>query len=175
MLIIFEFLNWVGYINLSLDYSWLGLIGLALVLLIILEVVGFPWYVWSAVLAGVIIDAASDIFHLYGAFTWWDRMVHFSGGALAGVVVLHMLFRLRAKGFLHFDNKLLIPMLVTTVSFLGFLYEGWELVIDTWYFGGRHALGPAGDTVDDQFLNITGALIVGILFYFITKKWKRLP
>ena len=73
LIITFEALNWLKILNFSLDFSWLGLIGTAAVIWLILEISDFfTGYIWLVVLAGVYLDALSDIFNFYSRFESWD-------------------------------------------------------------------------------------------------------
>lgn len=165
-LIAFEILNWLKILNFSLDFSWLGLIGTAGIIWLILEISDFfPGYIWLVAVAGVYLDALSDIFNFYSRFESWDRWVHFLGGALTAIVVLYIFLRLEKSGQLLIGNKFLWLAVVSIIALLGFLYEYWEFLIDKFYFGYEKALGSGPDTVDDLMLNLVGSGAVLIGYY----------
>lgn len=174
-IIIFEALNWLKILNFSLDFSWLGLIGTAAVIWLILEISDFfPGYICLVAVVGVYLDALSDIFNFYSRFGSWDRWVHLLGGALTAIVVLYIFLRLEKSGQLLIGNKFLWLAVICVITLLGFLYEYWEFLIDKFYFGYEKALGSGPDTVDDLMLNLVGSGAVLVNYYLIQlKRWRR--
>lgn len=161
-LIGFETLNWAGVLSFTLDFSWLGLIGTAFLVWLALEIYHYFYeslsgFVYFAGLIGVTLDAFSDIFGFYSQIMWWDRCMHFTEGVIAAILII-AIFK---KSAFH---------TILLVSFLGFLYEFWEFLIDKFYFGFSMALGDGPDTVEDMFLNIAGAAFI-ILAVKITQKF----
>lgn len=158
----FETLNWAGILPFTLDFSWLGLIGTAFLIWLALEIYHYfyqslPGFIYFIALSGIALDAITDTFHLYSQFMWWDRLMHFLGGVMAAIIVSYL-----------FKKSPFYTIL--TVSFLGFLYEYWEFIIDKFYFGFPKALGDGPDTVDDMLLNIVGAVFM-LLVIKITQKF----
>lgn len=165
-LIVFEISNWLGFLNFPLDFTWLGLVGTAGVIWLILEVADFfPGYIWFVAVVGVYLDALSDILNFYSRFESWDRWIHFLGGALTAIVVLYIFLRLEKSGQLEIGNKFLWLAVICAIALLGFLYEYWEFLIDKFYFGYPKALGSGPDTVDDLMLNLAGSAVVLIGYY----------
>lgn len=175
-LILFEGLNWLKILNFSLDFSWLGLVGTAAVIWLILEISDFfPGYIWAVAVLGVYLDAFSDIFNFYSRFESWDRWVHFLGGALTAIVVLYILRRLEELGQVRLGNRFLWLTVISAVALLGFLYEYWEFLIDKFYFGYEKALGSGPDTVDDLMLNLVGSAAILIGYYLLKLgRWRQL-
>lgn len=161
-----ESLSWAGFLHFSLDFSWLGLIGTALLIWLILELYhkfyqALPDFIFLTAFFGVGLDAFSDMFRFYSQIMWWDRLMHFIGGGLIAILIFYIFKK---------------PYLYTffAVSFLGFLYEYWELLIDRYYFGFSRALGDGPDTVDDLLFNLLGAALVLIVIKLINKLDKKL-
>lgn len=172
-LLIFEFLNLFKILNFSLDFTWLGLIGTAITVWVIFEIINYyykplPWYILGIIFLGLVLDASSDIFHIYSRFNSWDRFIHFIYGIL-GAIIIHQLFEKLTP------NWLKRFFTITTVVFLGFLYEYWEMLVDKFYFQYQKALGDGVDTVDDLFFNALGAVLFITLNYLakLSCEYKR--
>lgn len=154
-----ESLSWVGFLPLSLDFSWLGLIGTAFFIWLFLELCHkfyqtLPSFIYLAAFLGVGLDASSDIFHFYSQVIWWDKLMHFAGGLIVALIIIYI-----------FKPSYFYTILL--VSFLGFLYEYWEFLIDQYYFGYSKALGSGPDTVDDMLFNVIGVVTIILLIKFI--------
>ncbi len=174
-LISFEFLNLRGFLPFTLDFSWLGLIGTAFFIWLSLEVYHYfyqplPWFIYFTAFSGVTLDAFSDIFHLYSQIIWWDRWMHFFEGAIAAIIILY-LFK-KSPFYSHAKDFSVGVYTILLISFLGFLYEYLEFLIDKFYFGYPKSLGDGPDTVDDMLFNLLGATIIMALLFFWNRKIK---
>ncbi len=164
-LIIFELLNWLEILHFPLDFSWLNLAVTALSVFLFVSFFNPPMHIWAAVFGGVLLDAFSDIFHLYSAFPFWDRLVHFGGGFISAVLIFYLVRRVEEKAGVMFPQFFVFIAVVSAVSLVGTLYEYWEFAIDENLGGAVKMLGDGADTVDDMILNILGAMIFILLAY----------
>jgi len=167
--LVFESLNWIGVLHFHLDFTWLGLVGTSAVILALLFYVDPEPAVWVAAFAGTSADFISDITNLYNHFSWWDRIIHTFGGFCTAVIVYYLLRMYERRGVIMLRGASIIYATIFTVSFLGFVYEYWEYLVDFFYFQHQKEQGDAVDTVDDMILNILGAS----LFLLVIILWRR--
>ena len=169
--IIFDLLNWVGVLNFTLDFSWLGLVITSGFVWGVIEFTSaklkkstgqtLPWIVYFGGLFSVSMDALGDIAHWYSAYEWYDQMTHALGGGMAALIAFFVFWRLNQAGNIRVGEKLLGFMAFTTTAFLGVLYELEEYIEDV--FTGGNRLGTGVDTANDMMWNTIGALVVVII------------
>ncbi len=158
------------------DYSWLGLMLTVGGIWLIIELLRLPWWLKLIVFGMVLLDASSDMFHLYSRFDNWDRLLHFLGGAVAGLVAARVVHDLVRKDWLAFKKVTLgiFALAVLMAAFAGVLYEFQEYMTDVHYLHYQKQLGDGPDTVDDEMLNIYGAIVTTGVYSLILYK-KRDP
>lgn len=129
-----------------------------------------------------------DVSDFYGRFHWWDTMLHALSGLMLGILAYAILLQIKQAWRL---SPFFVALWVTCFSLaIGALWEIIEFTIDG-LFGlnsqefllssgtfdtesvprvGRDALM---DTMVDLVLDFVGALIIGILSYFDSRKRLR--
>ncbi len=177
-LLAFEILCWTGVLHFTLDFSWVGLVGTSVAVLLMLFYFNPQGLVWFAAFFGVALDGISDVTHMYDYWYPWDRFVHTTGGFCAGLIVFFILRDLEKRGLIRFNGAMIIPAVFVTTCTVGFFYEYWEFLVDLLYFGRPKELGDGPDTVDDMILNVLGSMIfLAVYFggkYVIQKRRERL-
>lgn len=170
-LILFEILNLVGVLNLSLTYSWPGLIITALAVWVLIEVMYRkrlldPSFLFIAIIA-ILLDAGGDIFKLYTNVPHYAKFLHFTNSALFAVMLLVGIYHYhkRVSGLDYWRTW-------TTVVAVGAMYdleEFWESMIlhNNRYVGGAAELT---DITADFFGVLTVILVVWLIMKFKTKQ-----
>ncbi|MBI2024290.1 hypothetical protein HYT00_02810 [Candidatus Giovannonibacteria bacterium] len=176
ILILFEILNLAGFLNFTLDFSWLGLLVTSVSSLLVIELIYYffrkrgeilPSFPYSISAVGLWVDALGDISHFYGSIAWYDQMAHFLGGAAVMALALAVSVKLLAgKTSIIF----IIIIALSLTSFFGSLYEIEEYLEDAFYHKRQVRLGDGPDTANDLLLNLYGALAVGIIYALLYKK-----
>lgn len=140
------------------------------------EIFNFSALVWTATFLMVIWDGVSALYGLYSKIEPWDKYVHAGGGALLGMASLELTRRVLARGWVQAKKeKLFIWMSVLGgVTFIGFLYEFWEYLVDKIQYGYPKSLVSAYDSVEDQVFNILGGILVLLIFFWLEKRRKKL-
>lgn len=177
-LLVFEFLNYIGILHYTLDFSWLGLIVTLLFVWLLVEIISLflkkhnyqplkGWVLIMVVIA-IYIDAFGDILHLYSQFDWYDQLMHLIGGATTAAVSFNVLYQIGQRTSIFKSSFISLA----TSSLLGTFYEIEEYLED--YFTGSHRLGDGPDTANDLLLNLVGALLIiiaVIVFYYFKRRY----
>lgn len=177
--IAFELLNWLGVLDFTLDFTWLGLVLTGGFVWVSIEIVsaklkkstgqGLPWYVFAIALLGISWDAMGDVSHWYVKFEWYDQVAHANGGAMSTLIFFFVFYRMLQAGKIKVGPKLLGFMAFCGGTLLGVLYELEEYIEDVITGGNR--LGTGVDTANDMLWNaIGGLLVVYIAIKFIKKR-----
>lgn len=159
-----EVLAWHGFIfHIVPDYSWLGLMLTVGGVWLLTELIDLSWPLRLTVFLATVLDASSDMFHLYSRFLRWDEILHFIGGGVAAVVAAWVLQRAIRNGRMSFARPAAAVFIgaVLIAAFLGMLYEVEEYLTDIHYLHYQKQLGDGPDTVDDELFNIYGAIVLG--------------
>lgn len=166
--ILFELLNWIGVLDYSLDFTWLGLVLTSGFVWGAIEITSrkikkstgrtLPWVVYFGGWFSVTMDALGDVAHWYTEFVWYDQMTHTLGGGMVALIAYFAFWRLYQSQAIKVGRKLLAYMAFTTSAFLGVLYELEEYIEDVVTGGNR--LGTGVDTANDMMWNTIGALVV---------------
>lgn len=170
----------------SLAFSWQGLVLTALAAIIILEIasrwlrkkhsIEISWTSYVAAFVSLALDAAGDMFHWYTIYSpWFDRLLHFIGGAVVAIIVYDVLRGIHTANPNAFSWGWLSVLTVLGTLFWGFAYEWLEYAEDVFYWKRTVRLGDAYDTVDDMQLNLLGGAAIVFLFYFFRKKPHKHP
>lgn len=178
-LIIFELLNWVGVLDYTLDFTWLGLIITAGPVWIFLECLnsyfkkkfnsGLPGILFLIAALGLYIDALGDVFKLYSTYYWYDQVAHFIGGTAASIVVLVTVIKKKIN-LGNFSQGLVV---VSITTFILVLYEMEEYLEDVFFNTNR--LGPGSDTANDLYLGLTAATLVTLIYFGLRRKKESKP
>ncbi len=186
-LFIFEFLNWIGVLNFSLEFTWLGLMLTSGAVWLACELIvksfshdELPAKSQGLAFVGAAIpiyaDALADINRWYGGIHYYDKYMHFLGGAAAAGLVIFVMYAYAKKKrptFIVSNNWVAWISFLTTVA-LGVLYEFEEYLED--YFTGSHRSGGSWDSVGDLIFDTLGAvLVIGtvLIVWKLRKKKKK--
>lgn len=167
-IIILEVIGRVFLPHIASDFTWLGLIVTAAFAWAVLELFKMPWYVWLLASVAVALDGASALLELYSKYGPWDEWMHLWGGLVIAAGALYMIRR----GIRNGAFKVRLPEAFTAggtillVTFIGFLYEFWEYLVDKLQYGYPKSLVSAYDSIEDQLFNLLGASLV-LAIYFL--------
>lgn len=174
LLLVFEVLNWVGVLDYTLDFTWLGLVITLVPVWIFLEYLNsyfkkrfnsqLPGILFFIAAAGLYFDAMGDTFNLYSTYNWYDQVGHFIGGTAVSIVVLTTVLKKKIN-LSNFSQGLVV---VSIATFLLVLYEMEEYLEDVFFSTNR--LGPGADTANDLFLGLTAAILVTLVYFGFRNK-----
>ena len=174
--LVFEFLNYIGVLHFTIDFSWLGLVLTAGFVWVVLEIVSWrlkkvsgkplPWIAFLLSLLSVSFDAFGDTHHFYSRFDWYDQVAHVIGGAMAALVAFVVFWRLVEAGRIMLGKKLTGFVALCISAFLGVLYELEEYLEDV--FTGSQRAGNSVDTSNDLLWNTVGALVIVVITVLLT-------
>lgn len=138
--LVFEFLNLIGLLHMSLDFSWLGLMLTSGFVWGVIEISSWqvkkvsgkplPWSAFLLPLISVSFDAFGDTHHLYSSYEWYDKVAHVIGGGMAALVAFFVFWRLVESGRINLGKKLTAFIAICISSGLGVLYELEEYLED---------------------------------------------
>lgn len=187
LITLFEISNFLGLLSFNTEFTWLGLLVTTLAIWGTLEATNYfhlqkngtsiHGLVWLLVAIALSLDMSADLFRLYSAFPWWDRLLHLlnSGIACAVIFLLITSFWKRPIG-ISMKRWMAFSLLFAMLSTITFsvLYEIEEYMEDILF--GTNRLGPGTDTADDLTLNFLGVLFASGILYFSRKdKHDNLP
>lgn len=177
-IILFEFLNLTGALDIQLEFSWFGLIITALFVWVLTEVfarkLGAQEYLpimLPVSFLSIFLDMSGDIFKFYSKFLWYDSFLHFFSGITISIV-LFLLIK-------NYSNKNSIPsvvrafVVVGATNLIGVLYEVEEYLEDLFLNRKVLRLGDGPDTANDLLMNLAGSAIFIILMWIINKYQKK--
>lgn len=180
-LITFESANLFGFLHLTLDFSWIGLVITALAVWFGLEFIYFLVkkkynYVLSSFMfvvpaAVVFFDALGDILKWYSKFFWYDQIAHFLGGAAAAVVLFFIMRSIVHHRRKKLSNQFIGLFAIGWANVFGILYEIEEYAES--YILRNNRLGDRFDTPNDLLLDMLGSVIGVILILFFKKRGSR--
>lgn len=184
-LFIFELLNWIGILNFSLEFTWLGLMLTSGAVWLACELIvksfshdELPARTQGLTFIGAAIpiyaDALADMNRWYGAIRHYDKYMHFLGGAAAAGLVMFVIYAYAKKKrptFIVSNNWVAWISFFIAVS-LGVLYEFEEYLED--YFTGSHRSGGSWDSVGDLiFDTLGGILVIGTVWIILRLRKKK--
>lgn len=183
-LFIFEFLNWIGLLHFSLEFTWLGLMLTSGAIWLACELIlksfthnELPAKSQGLAFVGAAIptyaDAIGDINRWYGAIPHYDKYLHFLGGAAAAGLVILIIYAYAKKkrpSFTVSQNWVAWISFLIAVA-LGVLYEFEEYLED--YFTGSHRSGGSWDSVGDLIYDTLGAILVIVTVWLVWKSRKK--
>ncbi|WOO87342.1 hypothetical protein RZE82_09525 [Mollicutes bacterium LVI A0039] len=157
-------------------------------------------YYYGAMMFGFLSYVLGEVYDFYELFPWWDNVLHFSSGVLIGsaviIVVDYYLSKLYIRKNIWQDAVFTIIIASAASISIAVFWEFFEYSYD-FYFGGNMQDGfiwgpdltlaevqshilPSGrfmdkalqDTLFDQFLATTGAILSATINYYIFA-WNR--
>ena len=188
VLLIFEFLNWIGVLHFEVKFTWLGLIITGGGVYGFLEFLnyylkkhhqaGIHWVAFLLGLIPVVFDAAGDMFYFYN-YWWYDISAHFLGSAAAAGIIFAFFKILRRTNFVNWYLGTRIFFAFTTAVALGVLFELEEFGEDLLTCYHRDLIpfiadkllpcgqrfGDAYDTGADLFYNVLGGLAAVLIAF----------
>ena len=197
ILLVFEFLNWIGVFHIQVEFSWAGLIITAGAVYAFLEFLehrlkkyhgaNLPPIAFLLGLIPVLYDAAGDIFHFYGRFNGYDKVGHFFGAGMAAAVIFIFLKTLSEAGYINWNLRTKAFFSFTAAVTFGVLYELEEFGEDLLTCFHKdfipflvkmllpcgHRFGDAYDTGGDLFFDVLGALAAVIIGWSIVRIMRK--
>ena len=188
VLLIFEFLNWIGVLHFEVKFTWLGLIITGGGVYGFLEFLnyylkkhhqaGIHWVAFLLGLIPVVFDAAGDMFYFYN-YWWYDISAHFLGSAAAAGIIFAFFKILRRTNFVNWYLGTRMFFAFTTAVALGVLFELEEFGEDLLTCYHRDLIpfiadkllpcgqrfGDAYDTGADLFYNVLGGLAAVLIAF----------
>jgi len=166
LLMLFEALNFVRILRLTVVYTWFGLIITVLAIWLTMELTHrrrpHRPVAWFLALIAVAADAAGDIFKLYDIIPHYDKYMHFSISGVGVIVVTLMTWRYRpvlmARDYL---------LSLTSIVAVGALYELEEFWESAFFHTNRW--GGGSDSMTDMTANMAGALLAFGIVWFATR------
>ena len=192
VLLIFEFLNWIGVLHFEVKFTWLGLIITGGGVYGFLEFLnyylkkhhqaGIHWVAFLLGLIPVVFDAAGDMFYFYN-YWWYDISAHFLGSAAAAGIIFAFFKILRRTNFVNWYLGTRIFFAFTTAVALGVLFELEEFGEDLLTCYHRDLIpflvdkllpcgtrfGDAADTGSDLFFDVLGGIFAVLAAWVIAK------
>lgn len=172
--ILLECAGALGFLPIAQDFTWLGLMITFIFAWAMLELFRFPFFIWVFVFLFLILDVFSSLLGLYSTISSWDKLVHTCGGALVAIGSLEVILQLLKKEYIRakYPKLFIIINVFFSVTFLGFLYEFWEYLVDKFQYGYVKSLVSVYNSIEDQLFNILGATLV-LTIYFSWRKYKE--
>jgi len=176
-IILFEFTVLVNGVNITPDYTELGLFLTSTILLFGIEI--FRSYIpkkysyrlyWWAVLPGVLsiyLDALGDFAHFYSRFVHYDTLMHTLGAFSATLFIWNLL---QAK---FREDYTVTVMLLLTFCMSITIASGYEILeFSEDFFTGSSRFGDSFDTGVDLVMDFMGAGFATLLISKLTKHGK---
>jgi hypothetical protein len=101
-------------------------------------------------------------FDVYTRFSWFDKLMHFSGGAVLVITFFPLLTYFEKRGNLKLGRIWKFIFVISLVVLVAVLWEFYEFVIC--YFCGCNWQPSVADTIADLALGMFGGLIVTLIF-----------
>lgn len=174
--ILIEGIGMFGLLPIAQDFTWLGLFVSFAFAWAMLEMLQFSSFVWISVSLLLILDVISALFGFYSSIYIWDKLIHFCGGSMIAIASLELILRILKNEYIRTlrTNLFIIINTFLSVTFIGFLYEVLEYLVDKFQYGYPKSLVSAYNSIEDQLFNILGASLVLITYYFWQKYKGRL-
>lgn len=160
-----------GFLPIVQDFTWFGLFVTFAFAWTMLELLQFSALVWIFVFLLLILDVFSALLGLFSTVSSWDKLMHTCGGILMATAALEIISRIIEKGYVRVQNSKLFVIINVFffVTFIGFLYEFLEYLIDKFQYGYPKTLVDVYDSIEDQLFNLLGATLVLVGYYL----WRR--
>lgn len=170
----FTFLNSVKILDIPLKFPWLVLFLLCLATWVLWEQIykkrfEFPMLMGSFLLIQLYADTLGNTFKFYEKFNWYDRLTHFTGGAVIGAFALFILSYFHKKNQWKISLKGLIIFAISLALTLTVFYEFWEYFAYSILDYKLLIIGET-DALDDLLFNLIGITTSILLLSLILKK-----
>jgi hypothetical protein len=106
------------------------------------------------------------VFDVYVKFSWFDNLMHFTGGIVLAFTFFPLLTYFEKEGNLKLGRIWKFIFVISLVVLIAVLWEFYEFVIC--YFFGFNWQPSVADTIGDLFLGMSGGIIAGLFFF-----WKK--
>jgi len=171
-LLSFEFLNSINVLKFPLHFPWIILVLLS----------SLFWFLWercfkrkakhfplvsSLFLFQLYANTLGNVFKFYTKFVWFDRFLHFTGGAAAGTTLFLGLNYVNKKRNWQLNTNLIILFALSLAISVCAVYEFLEYFIDSMF--GYNMITDKYDTSRDLLLGFVGAVIGIFLISSILK------
>lgn len=174
-ILMYEVFRW-QILHSHITFSWEGLTATVVLAWVLLEIVfrqlhkrniNISWTTFAVTFSSLLLDAFGDMYNWYTAYSpWFDKFVHFFGGAAAAVIFYDIFKNIKIKNTDAFSGGWMMALVLLSAFFVGFGYEWLEYAEDAFYWSGRSVrLGNAYDTIDDMVMNLLGSVAVIIFIY----------
>lgn len=174
--ILIEAAGMFGFLPIVPDFTWLGLFVTFIFAWVMLELFQFSLVVWFFVFLLLILDVLSALLGLYSRVLSWDKLMHFCGGAMIAVAALEFILRMIKRGYVAVarSNLFVVIGVFFSVTFIGFLYEVWEYLVDKIQYGFPKTLVDVYNSIEDQLFNLLGTILVLLIYYSWQKRKNNL-
>lgn len=117
-----------------------------------------------ALFALFIVNSIANLFYLYQSFSWFDQVMHFSGGVIGGLFLAWFFFGRYAEYFRK--QQFWKIVVINTILFIlaAGLWEALEFGVQDW-FGLDHVLAEVSDSINDVVMGTLGNFLA-ILYYY---------
>ena len=116
---------------------------------------------------------AGVVFRWYWLIPHYDTAMHFLGGFWVAMMALYLTERIHDKSVLEHTPVLKFFLLIGVAMTIGFLWEGYEFLADTFILHKRFIQGSVADTMSDLLADFLGALVYAVFALFVRNKKPR--
>lgn len=102
------------------------------------------------------------VFDVYTKFSWFDKLMHFSGGVVLAFTFFLILNYLQEEGDLRTNRLIKFIFAISLVISVAVFWEFYEFAMD--YFFHVNWQPSVADTIGDLFLGMSGGIIAGLIF-----------
>lgn len=96
---------------------------------------------------------------VYDSVFYFDSIMHFAGGVVSAVSVIGMLGYAMDRDWIVITDRHVFKLLVIgLIAIITIAWEVFELLVDVYF--GTHWQPSISDTVKDQVLGVSGAVVV---------------
>lgn len=108
-------------------------------------------------------------FYWYWTIPWFDMVMHAAGGFAVGLIIL-TLAKAYTPEIIALRTPLVVLIAVSITGLIGIGWEFYEFLYDIYFGRGYQSMLQLGvvDTLSDLFFDLSGGLIITLLF--ITSK-----
>ena len=101
-------------------------------------------------------------FDIYTKFSWFDKLMHFSGGVILAFTFFPLLNYLHKENYLVFNKFVKFVFTISLIISVAVFWEFYEFIID--YFFNVNWQPSVADTMGDLFFGMFGGIVAGLIF-----------